>query len=242
MSLSTPHVEARKRQGQDGPTDKMREYLEVIYYLSTRSEPVIAARLAEWMRVTAPTVTNMLKRMEEDKHYIRRDSRGEITLTDEGFEIAEMVVKRHRILERFLVDVMGIPWHMIHEEAVRLEPALSPLMEERIEALVGDSTTCPHGNPIPGTSGGYRGTTRLIEATVGSQFTLRRIAEEAEEDTELMRYLQENSLVPGSAFAVTSSSATFGITLQTGDRSITVSPQVATPLWGEEKALDRLKA
>lgn len=239
MSISPPHVEARKRQGQDGPTDKMREYLEVIYYLSTRSEPVIAARLAEWMRVTAPTVTNMLKRMEEDKHYIVRDGRGEIKLTDDGFEIAETVVKRHRILERFLVDVMGIPWHMIHEEAVRLEPALSPLMEERIEALVGDATTCPHGNPIPGTHGGYRGATRLVQAQAGSSFTLRRIAEEAEEDTDLMRYLQENGIVPNASFAISSSSPTFGVTLQNGERSITVSPQIATNLWGEEAAVTR---
>lgn len=232
MSLSTPHVEARKRQGQDGPTDKMREYLEVIYYLSARSEPVIAARLAEWMRVTAPTVTNIVKRME-DKGYITRDVRGEIKLTDEGFEVAEMVVKRHRILERFLVDVMGIPWHMIHEEAVRLEPALSPLMEERIEALVGNSTTCPHGNPIPGAGGGYQGTVRLSQAEAGHPFTLRRIVEEAEEDTELMRYIQENGIIPGATFTVTGNSPAFGVTLARDDRSITVSPQIAAQLWGE---------
>lgn len=238
MSISSPHIEARKRQGQDGPTDKMREYLEVIYYLSTRSEPVISARLGEWMRVTAPTVTNIVKRME-DRGYITRDARGEIKLTEEGFEVAENVVKRHRILERFLVDIMGIPWHMIHEEAVRLEPALSPLMQQRIEALVGNSTTCPHGNPIPGTNGGYKGTTRLIQAHTGSTFTVRRIAEEAEEDTDLMRYLQENGIVPDTSFTVSSSSPTFGVTLQTGDRSITVSPQIATNLWGEEQTLER---
>lgn len=232
MSSSMPHIEARKRQGQDGPTEKMREYLEVIYYLSTRSEPVIAARLAEWMRVTPPTVTNILKRME-DKRYITRDARGEIKLTPEGFEVAENVVRRHRILERFLVDVMGIPWHAIHEEAVRLEPALSPLMEERIEALVSGATTCPHGNPIPGAGSLPQGTHRLIQAEVGRAFTIRRIAEEAEEDTDLMRYLQEGGLVPGERFDVSGSSAAFGTTLSRGGRSITLTPQIAALLWGE---------
>ena len=232
MNGSTPHVEARKRQGQAGPTEKMREYLEVIYYLSARSEPVIAARLGEWMRVTAPTVTNIVKRMEE-KGYITRDGRGEIKLTDEGFVVAEMVVKRHRILERFLVDVMGIPWHMIHEEAVRLEPALSPLMEERIEALVGNSTTCPHGNPIPGSGVSYAGTARMSETPVGNEFTLRRIAEEAEEDTDLMRHLQESGMVPGVAFSVTNNTPSVGVTLARDGRTVTFSPQIARFLWGD---------
>ncbi|MBC8161719.1 MAG: metal-dependent transcriptional regulator [Roseiflexaceae bacterium] len=232
MSVSAPHIDARKRQGHDGPTDKMREYLEVIYYLSTRSEPVIAARLAEWMRVTAPTVTNIVKRMEE-KAYITRDARGEISLTSEGFDVAENVVKRHRILERFLVDIMKVPWHMIHEEAVRLEPALSPLMEERIADLVREATTCPHGNPIPGRGEAHKGTRRLIEAAVGEQFTLRRITEEAEEDTDLMRYIQESGIVPGATFTITGSSPAFGVTLHRDERSITVSPQVAAALWGD---------
>lgn len=232
MAGTDQHVKARKRQGQEGPTDKMREYLEVIYYLAARREPVIGARLAEWMHVTAPTVTNIVKRMEE-RGYITRDGRGEISLTDEGFTLAEAVVKRHRVLERFLVDVMGIPWHMIHEEAVRLEPALSPAMEARIEALVGHSTTCPHGNPIPGSGAVYQGDVRLHDATTGRGFTLRRIVEEAEEDTDLMRYLQENGVVPGASFEIVSNSPAYGIALRHDDRTITVSPEIAAQLWGE---------
>ena len=120
MAETQKHSSARRRHGKDGPTDKMREYLEVIYYLAARREPVIGARLAEWMDVTPPTVTNIVHRMEE-QGYITRDGRGEISLTEGGFTLAEAMVKRHRVLERFLVDVMGVPWHMIHEEAVRLE-------------------------------------------------------------------------------------------------------------------------
>jgi DtxR family Mn-dependent transcriptional regulator len=232
MAETLKHSSVRRRHGQAGPTEKMREYLEVIYYLAARGEPVIGARLAEWMNVTPPTVTNIVQRMEE-QGYIARDGRGEISLTDEGFTLAEAMVKRHRVLERFLVDVMGVPWHMIHEEAVRLEPNLSPMMEERIEALVGRSTTCPHGNPIPGSGVGYVGDVRLDRADVGGQFVLRRIVEEAEEDSELMRYLQVNGLTPGARFEVTDQSPSYGVTLRRNGQTITLSAQIAGSLWGE---------
>ena len=233
MTELSKHPTARRRHGQAGPTEKMREYLEVIYYLAARGEPVIGARLAEWMQVTPPTVTNIVQRMEE-QGYIVRDGRGEIRLTDEGFTLAEAMVKRHRVLERFLVDIMGVPWHMIHEEAVRLEHALSPTMEARIEALVGGSTTCPHGNPIPGSGVGYAGTTRLDQVAVGHSFVIRRIIEEAEEDSDLMRYLQINGLTPGTQFVITDRSPSYGVTLRRNDQQITLSPQVAAQLWGDE--------
>ena len=106
MAEPQKHSSARRRHGKEGPTDKMREYLEVIYYLAARREPVIGARLAEWLDVTPPTVTNIVQRLEE-QGYISRDGRGEISLTEGGFTLAEAMVKRHRVLERFLVDVMG---------------------------------------------------------------------------------------------------------------------------------------
>lgn len=215
----------------------MREYLEVIYYLSARREPVIGARLAEWMRVTPPTVTDIVRRMEE-QGYIVRDAKGEISLTDVGFTLAEAMVRRHRILERFLVDVMGIPWHLIHEEAVRLEHALSPTMEARIEALVGGSTTCPHGNPIPGSGASYAGDTRMDAAAVGQNFIVRRIVEEAEEDSELMRYFQVNGLTPGACFTVVDRSPSYGVTLRRDDQTITLSPQIAAQLWGQTIAAE----
>jgi DtxR family Mn-dependent transcriptional regulator len=225
---------ARKRHlnGGDQPTEKEREYLEVIYYLAARSEPVIAARLAKWMGVQPPTVTHVVSRLEE-KGYITRDGRNEISLTAEGFTLAEAMVRRHRILERFLVDVMHVSWDQIHEEAVRLEHALSPTMEARIEELVGNSKTCPHGNPIPGSGASYPGDTRLDQAPVGGAFTLLRIVEEAEEDTELMRFIQSNGLVPGATFTVTDSSHSYGVTLQRDTQSITISPAIGAVLWGD---------
>ena len=232
MTEAQKHSAVRRRHGQAGPTEKMREYLEVIYYLSARNEPVIGARLAEWMNVTPPTVTNIVQRME-DQGYIVRDGRGDIRFTEQGFTLAEAMVKRHRVLERFLVDVMGVPWHMIHEEAVRLEHNLSPLMDERIAVLVGHSTTCPHGNPIPGSGVGYSGSVRLDRAEAGTQFTLRRIVEEAEEDSELMRYLQVNGLTPGATFTIAEQSSSYGVTLRRDDQTITLSSQIAGVLWGD---------
>ncbi|NTU85769.1 MAG: metal-dependent transcriptional regulator [Chloroflexales bacterium] len=227
------HPRRRHHAGEEGPTAKEREYLEVIYYLAARSEPVIAARLARWMGVQPPTVTHVLQQLEDKKKLITRDARGEIRFTPEGFTLAEAMVRRHRILERFLVDVMGIPWHLIHEEAVRLEYALSPVMEARIISLVGASPTCPHGNPIPGNAEGYDGSTRLDQATPGSTFVVKRIVEEAEEDTDLICYLQRNDLVPGASFIVGDISPTSGVTLTRPGESLTVSSKVAEILWGE---------
>ncbi|GAB4430020.1 MAG: metal-dependent transcriptional regulator [Chloroflexi bacterium OHK40] len=226
------HPRRRHHAGEEGPTPKEREYLEVIYYLAARSEPVIAARLARWMSVQPPTVTHVLSQLEK-KGLITRDARGEISLTPDGFTLAEAMVRRHRILERFLVDVMGMPWHLIHEEAVRLEHALSPTMEAHITSLVGQSATCPHGNPIPGNTEIYPGNTRLDAAVAGAPFTIMRIAEEAEENGELIRYLQSNGLVPGATFTTADCSPAFGVTLQRPGQRITISPEVAELLWGE---------
>jgi DtxR family Mn-dependent transcriptional regulator len=228
----SPHPRKRHLSGE-GPTEKEREYLEVIYYLAARNERVIAARLARWMGVQPPTVTVLLRQLEEKKKLITRNASGEISLTPEGFVLAEAMVRRHRILERFLVDVMGLAWHQIHEEAVRLEHALSPTMEERITALVGNSTTCPHGNPIPGNASGYEGHTCLIDAEPGRGFVIRRIVEEAEENSDLIRYLQANGLVPGTEFAVSAVAPAFGITLQRPGMALTVSHEIAELLWGE---------
>ncbi len=231
----TRHPRRRHNPGEDGPTEKEREYLEVIYYLAARQEPVIAARLARWMRVQPPTVTHIVGQLEK-KSLITRDARGEIRLTPDGFALAEAMVRRHRILERFLVDVMGMPWYLIHEEAVRLEHALSPTMEAHITALVGASATCPHGNPIPGNAATYEGATRLDQASAGAPFVIKRIVEEAEEDTDLIRYLQSNNLVPGVTFTITEASPAYGVTLRRPGQSITVSPEVAELIWGEVAA------
>lgn len=224
----------RRRLSLDGPTDKERDYLEIIYYLSQRDEPVIAAHLARWLDVQPPTVSHMVQELQKkEKAYIQRSSRGNITLTEKGFQLAELVVRRHRMLERFMADVVGMPWHLLHEEAVRLENALSPALEERIVELVGNPTHSPYGNPIPGSGAADDKLIRLDTAPVGSMFTVRRVVEEAEENTDLLRYLQANELIPATEFFVPGASPAFGITLRRCGHDITLSAEIAAILWGE---------
>jgi len=226
------HPRQRHQVGHDGPTHKERDYLEIIYYLTRRNEPVIAAHLARWLNLQPPTVSHAMQEMQK-KGYIQRGERSAITLTPEGFGLAEQIVRRHRILERFLADVVGMPWHLLHEEAVRLEHALSPAFEERIYALVGTATTCPHGNPIPGSDDAYTDLICLNAAEVGTLFTLRRIVEEAEESTDLLRYLESNGLMPDNQFFIPDASPAYGITLRRCNHDITLSADIATVLWGE---------
>src|ERR1700694_604467 len=125
------------------------EYLETVYNMSAEDEVVIGARLAEKFRVSAPTVTEMLKRLVRDG-YIEMDNKRQVTLTEEGNQAAEAVLRRHRLTERFLVDMLGMQWHQVHEEACRLEHQISGAVEARVVAALGTPTTCPTGNPIPG--------------------------------------------------------------------------------------------
>lgn len=222
----------RRRVGTDGPTTKERDYLETIYHLAQRGEPVIAAHVARWLGLQPPTVSHALQEMEK-KGYIRRDERSEIALTMIGRTLAEEVIRRHRLLECFLADVVGVPWHLLNEEAAQIEPVLSRTLEARIAGLVPAATSCPHGNPIPGSDAGYPGSTRLDAAPAGVLFTIRRVDEEAEERTDLLRYLEANRLLPGTQFFIPDSSPTYGVTLRGCNRDITLSPEVAALLWGD---------
>jgi DtxR family Mn-dependent transcriptional regulator len=226
------HPRQRRQVGLDGPTNKERDYLEIIYYLAQRGEPVIAARLADWLNLQPPTVSHALQEMDK-KGYIQRDKRNVISLTPDGFGLAEEIVRRHRSLECFLADVVGMPWHLVHEEAVRLEHALSPALEDRIYTLVGDAATCPHGNLIPGNGAASPDLIRLDTAEIGTLFTIRRIEEQAEEHTDLLRYLESNNLIPGNQFFIPDASPAYGTTLRRCNHDITLSPEIVTVLWGE---------
>lgn len=235
------HPRQRRRLAGDGPTLKERDYLEVIYYLTQRDEPVIAANIARWLNLQPPTVSHALQEMEK-REYIRRDDRNAITLTPQGLTLAEGVIRRHRLLEHFLATVVGLPWYSLHAEAVQLEHALSPLLEQRITMLAQDATTCPHGNPIPGSGAAYAGRARLDRAPVGTLFTIRRIEEEAEENTDLLRYLEHKRLLPGNQFFITDASATYGVTLRGCNRDMTLSPELATLIWGDVTPIEQSPA
>ena len=123
------------------------EYLQILFWLQEAGLPMTGANVARAMQLSAPTVHEMIGRLERDGYITRGQSRA-IAFTADGAHEAETIVRRHRLIERFLTDVLGVPWDEVHEEAERLEHAMSPVLEERMLAAIGDAKTCPHGHPI----------------------------------------------------------------------------------------------
>src|SRR5438067_8107801 len=186
----------------DKPTSSVVEdYLQILHYLTRDGYPVIAARLAERLNVTPPTVTATLQRMERDG-LIEHGVRKEILFTTAGRQLADHIVRRHALAERLLTDLLKMPWHESHEEAHGVEHAMTPNMEARLLLALGNPTTCPHGNPIPGLGKLAPDEFPLDEAQTGDELIIQRITEEAEEDLELMRYLQEHGVEPGARMKV----------------------------------------
>jgi DtxR family Mn-dependent transcriptional regulator len=204
---NTTTVSIRKSRARRGPpraaaTASVEDYLEGIYDLAGSGRPVIGARLARHLKVSPPTVTEALQRMAR-AGYLRLGSGKSIVLTRKGRTLAEVIVRRHRLLERWLTDILGLDWMEAHEEAHRLEHALSPRVEDRLAAILGMPSTCPHGNPIPGLSSPTA--TRpfpLDQAPEGATVVVERITEEAEADRRLLEYLWRNDVRPGTRLAV----------------------------------------
>jgi DtxR family Mn-dependent transcriptional regulator len=175
----------------DQATVAEEEYLQIMYWLMEAGLPINGANIARAMQVSAPTVHEMLGRLEEDGYISRGDDRS-VEFTDEGRSEAEAMVRRHRMIERFLTDVLGIPWDEVHEEAERIEHAMSPVLEERMTAAIGDAKTCPHGHPI--VEGAREEGVLLADVEEGASIHVLRFENEAE---ELLHYLMRAGLRPG---------------------------------------------
>jgi DtxR family Mn-dependent transcriptional regulator len=218
------------------PTPAMDSYLETIYNLTMEGEPVIAARLAERFRVRAPSVSEMLRRMLE-QGYITLNGRKQIALTEQGRALAESGLRRHRLLERMLVDVFQLDWTQAHEEAHRLEHGLSPMLEERMLAVLGSPETCPHGNPIPASGRdptrylADRGAVRLAQAPTRQPLEVVCISEVVEDETALLRYLGERDVRPGARLVVRERSAATGAVVEVGERQVDIGAAVADKIW-----------
>jgi DtxR family transcriptional regulator, iron-dependent repressor len=175
----------------DKATVAEQEYLETLFWLYEAGLPMTGANIARAMQLSPPTVHEMVGRLERDG-YITRGSDKVIAFTDNGREHAEAIVRRHRLIERFLTDVLGIPWDEVHEEAERLEHAMSPVLEERMLAAIGDAKTCPHGHPID--VGSRISSVPLADVQEGAKVTIVRFENEAE---DLLHYLKGAGLDPG---------------------------------------------
>ncbi len=167
------------------------EYLQTMFWLREARLPITGANIARAMQLSAPTVHEMVGRLEADG-YVRRNADRSLDFTESGHEHAAGVVRRHRLIERFLTDVLGIPWDEVHEEAERLEHAMSPVLEERMLAAIGGARTCPHGHPIA--EGERVQGVPLADVEEGAEVKILRFENEAE---ELLHYLKDAGLHPG---------------------------------------------
>jgi DtxR family Mn-dependent transcriptional regulator len=179
------------------------EYCETIFELHEDDVDVIQARIAERLGVSRPAVSEMIRRMEGEGLVVIDRT---VTLTRAGKVLAERVVRRHRLAERLLTDVLGLSWADAHLEAGRWEHVISDAVEAAIVRLLDDPTTCPHGNPIPGTDYHAPDTVALSELAVGAGFTVTRIPEELEFTPGLLDFLEEASILPGHQGTITASS------------------------------------
>ncbi|HEY3115983.1 MAG TPA: metal-dependent transcriptional regulator [Chloroflexota bacterium] len=210
----------------------VEDYLLSMYTMASEGHTVITARLAEALDVAPPTVTATLHRMTRDGLIEVRPNK-EVVLTGAGQERAETMVRRHRLAERLLTDILGLDWADVHEEAHRFEHAISPKVEERILAVLGNPTTCPHGSPIPGSGGAVApGAIILDQVHDGDRIVVERITEAAESNRDLLGYFQRSGLLPGSEFEVaeveTSNSV---ILLRRGSDTVPVGMPAARDLW-----------
>jgi DtxR family Mn-dependent transcriptional regulator len=201
-------------------TDAERGYLETLYWLHEAGLPMTGANVARAMQLSAPAVHEMIGRLERDD-YITRASDKVISFTETGERQAEEIVRRHRLIERFLTDVLGIPWDEVHEEAERLEHAMSPVLEERMLAAIGDATTCPHGHPIR--VGSRLPGVPLADVRVGASIRVLRFENEAE---DLLHYLRTTGLEPGLDGTVVASGAE-EIVVEAAGRRSTITRSVA---------------
>ena len=175
----------------DTATVAEEEYLQILFWLHEAGLPMTGANVSRAMQLSAPTVHEMVGRLERDG-YITRDRDRTIAFTPSGAEHAQQIVRRHRLIERFLTDVLGVPWDEVHEEAERLEHAMSPVLEERMLAAIGDAKTCPHGHPI--VVGARLAGVPLGDVEVGASVRILRFENEAE---DLLHYLKASGLEPG---------------------------------------------
>jgi DtxR family Mn-dependent transcriptional regulator len=186
---------------EERPTPTIEDYLGVIYTLERDGEPAIGARLAEWLEVSPPTVTATIKRMIRDG-WVTMDSSKEIHLTPTGRKAARSVLRRHMLSELLLARILDVPWSRVHQEADAMEHTISPETVERLAAKLDHPEMCPHGNPLPGYEDRIAGFVPLTKARIGQHLIIRRVHESAEEQPELMAYLEQNGLLPGAEVTV----------------------------------------
>lgn len=217
-------------------TATVDKYLEAIYYIAAEGEVVRPSRLAYWLSVSAPTVSDALARMKRDG-WIEIGSDRSVTLSESGLATATGLVRRHRILERWLTDVLAFDWATADIEADRISSAISDAVVDQIDATMGSPRTCPHGNAIPGREAPYGVLIALADLEPGTPAIVRRISEVAEHDAPaLLSMLAEHLIHEGSEVRVTPSTvAPDEVALSVGGEPFSLSLDAAKLIWVEAR-------
>jgi DtxR family Mn-dependent transcriptional regulator len=208
------------------------EYLEAIYEMAEEGIPTQQARIAEWLAVTPASVSEAVKRLTR-RGLVETGEGRRLTFTPEGEQVARSLVRRHRLAERFLVEVIGLPWHLAHEEATAWGRVVSDLVEARIVELLDDPGTCVHGNPIPGSvhEVDQSGLRPLHEIEPGGRVRLERLTEDLELDLDVMRFFEDSGLMPGAEIAVLAVAPDGTMTLEVRGEKVGLGAHLADNLW-----------
>jgi DtxR family Mn-dependent transcriptional regulator len=213
-------------------TETVDKYLEAIYYIAAEGEVVRPSRLAYWLSVSAPTVSNALVRLKRDG-WIDIGSDRSVTLTESGTATATSLVRRHRILERWLTDVLSFDWATADIEADRISSAISDAVVDQIDSSMGSPATCPHGNVIPGRDAHYGALVALADLEPGIPATVRRISEVAEHEAPaLLSMLAQHAIHEGSEVRVIESPVGPNeVALSVAGEDLTLSLEAARLIW-----------
>lgn len=211
-----------------------KEYLEAIFELEEEGRRVLQARIGERLGLAAATVSEGIKRLVAEG-FVSVSKEREVELTPSGEKLAATLVRRHRLAERMLVDILGIPWHLCHEQAEDWEKVMTTEVEEAILAKIDGEATCPHGNPIPGAPGTPTPWSELKPVAAmaqGDSGTLTRLLEDVELDHDVLKYLEDNSLLPGRSLRLTTVAPDGTLTLEIDGRSsVSLGSRLANNLW-----------
>ncbi len=216
-----------------GPAERLsaQDYLAAIYEMAEEHLPINQAAVARWMGVSAPSASEAMKRLRRDG-MVDPTSRT-LALTSTGHAAAERIVRRHRLAERFLVDLLGLPWHQAHEEAEVWEHAISDAVEDRIVVMLDDPATCVHGNPIPGSGRPVdQSDLRPLRAFAPeARVVLERLTEDLELDHDVMKYFEDGGLMPGAAIRVHDVAPDGTMTIDVAGRLVGLGHDLTDNLW-----------
>ena len=200
------------------------EYCETIFELTEDGLDVKQARIADRLSVSRPAVSEMIRKMEREG-LVETSDAGELSLSTDGMALAQQVVRRHRLAERFLTDMLDLSWAEAHHEAGKWEHVISPVVEQALTRVLGNPTTCPHGNPIPGSN--YQGPDNALtlgEVVVGGSFVVQRIPEELEFEPGLLEYLEEVGVTPGQIGSIVALAPDGTATVEVDGRPFGIGP------------------